>query len=179
MSTREQDDKTWSVACSLDLFWLLCLLRYMGRSKMKYVMIVMLMLTLTDRATAVTDKEMDRVLAAIRIVESNNNPDAVGDSGNAIGVYQIWTSYWKDATERSGIGGVYLDCYKPDYADRIVRAYMARYATERRLGRPVTIEDIARIHNGGPNGYKKKATLKYWEKVKKELNLCKVFVTFF
>ena len=170
MSTREQDDKTWSVACSLDLFWLLCLLRYMGRSKMKYVMIVMLMLTLTDRATAVTDKEMDRVLAAIRIVESNNNPDAVGDSGNAIGVYQIWTSYWKDATERSGIGGVYLDCYKPDYADRIVRAYMARYANARRLGRPVTIEDIARIHNGGPNGYKKKATLKYWEKVKKELN---------
>ena len=137
---------------------------------MMYVMIAMLMLTLTDRATAVTDKEMDRVLAAIRVVESNNNPGAVGDNGNAIGVYQIWTSYWKDATERSGIGGVYLDCYKPDYADRVVRAYMARYATERRLGRPVTMEDIARIHNGGPNGYKKNATLKYWEKVKKELN---------
>ena len=34
---------------------------------MKYVMIAMLMLTLTDRATAVTDKEMDRVLAAIRV----------------------------------------------------------------------------------------------------------------
>ncbi len=30
------------------------------------------------------------LLEAIRIVESNNNPDAVGDNGNAIGVYQIW-----------------------------------------------------------------------------------------
>ena len=132
--------------------------------------IVLLALVSTPSAHALSEKEMNDVLSAIRTVESNNNPDAVGDSGNAIGVYQIWTSYWKDATERSGIGGKYLDCYKPDYADRIVRAYMARYANERRLGRPVTIEDIARIHNGGQNGYKKKATLKYWEKVKKELN---------
>tara|TARA_Y100001963_G_C6766463_1_gene442555 strand:+ start:703 stop:1047 length:345 start_codon:yes stop_codon:yes gene_type:complete len=109
---------------------------------------------------------MTRVLRAIRIVESNNNPDAVGDNGNAIGVYQIWEVYWKDGTEYSGIGGKYLDCYDPDYADRIVRAYMDRYATEKRLGRPVTMEDIARIHNGGPNGYKKKSTLGYWSKVK-------------
>lgn len=170
MSTREQDDETWSVAFSLDLFWLLCLLRYMGRSKMKYVMIVMLMLTLTDRATAITDKEMTDVLAAIRIVESNDNPDAVGDGGDSIGCYQIQKCYWLDAKEFSDLGGTYLDCYNRGYADRTVRCYMARYATERRLGREVTQEDIARIHNGGPNGYKKKATLKYWEKVKKELN---------
>ena len=116
--------------------------------------------------TGVTDRKMNDVLAAIRIVESNDNPDAVGDDGSAIGVYQIWKVYWQDATERSGIGGKYLDCYDRDYADRIVRAYMDRYATEERLGRPVTMEDIARIHNGGPNGYKKESTLKYWEKVK-------------
>ena len=42
---------------------------------------------------------------------------------------------------------------------------MARYATEERLGRPVTLEDIARIHNGGPNGYKKQSTIPYWKKV--------------
>ena len=47
---------------------------------------------------------------------------------------------------------------------------MKRYATEKRLGRPVTQEDIARIHNGGPNGYKKKSTEKYWQKVKKVLS---------
>tara|TARA_R100001443_G_scaffold77405_1_gene84616 strand:+ start:54 stop:479 length:426 start_codon:yes stop_codon:yes gene_type:complete len=116
--------------------------------------------------TGVKEDKITRVLHAIRIVESNNNPNAVGDSGNAIGVYQIWEVYWKDATERSGIGGKYRDCFDPDYADRIVRAYMDRYATEKRLGRPVTMEDIARIHNGGPNGYKKESTLKYWSKVK-------------
>jgi hypothetical protein len=47
---------------------------------------------------------------------------------------------------------------------------MARYATSKRLGRPVTDQDRARIWNGGPNGYKKKATLGYWAKVRKELN---------
>ena len=131
---------------------------------------IIISVLITSSANAITDKELDKVLDAIRIVESNNNPDAVGDNGNAIGVYQIWKSYWKDATERSDISGKYLDCYNANYADRIVRAYMDRYATEKRLGRTVTQEDIARIHNGGPNGYKKDATIKYWEKVKKELN---------
>lgn len=123
-----------------------------------------------NSAWALTDKELNDVLTAIRTVESSNNPSAIGDNGNAIGVYQIWKSYWKDARQTSSIGGVYHDCFDPDYADRIVRSYMKRYATEKRLGRDVTQEDIARIHNGGPNGHKKKATLKYWAKVKKLLN---------
>ena len=118
----------------------------------------------------ISEKELTRVLQAIRIVESNNIPSAVGDGGNAIGVYQIWESYWKDATEFCNLGGKYRDCFVPEYADRIVRCYMKRYATPRRLGREATMQDIARIHNGGPNGYKKQATLKYWEKVEKILN---------
>ena len=118
----------------------------------------------------ISENELTRVLQAIRIVESNNTPSAVGDGGNAIGVYQIWESYWKDATEFSNLGGKYRDCFVPEYADRVVRCYMKRYATPRRLGREATMQDIARIHNGGPNGYKKQATIKYWEKVEKILN---------
>jgi hypothetical protein len=127
-------------------------------------------LLFTSSAFGLTEKELTDVLTAIRTVESNNNPDAVGDNGNAIGIYQIWRSYHKDAVEFDSIGGRYSDCFNPAYADRVVRAYMRRYATERRLGRPVSQQDIARIHNGGPNGWRKSATLKYWEKVKKELN---------
>lgn len=126
--------------------------------------------SIASPAHALSEKELTDVLAAIRVVESNNNPNAVGDNGKAIGVYQIWKVYWQDATEFSNIGGVYLDCYNTDYADRVVRAYMDRYATAKRLGRTVTQEDIARIHNGGPNGHKKSATVKYWKKVQKVLN---------
>lgn len=125
---------------------------------------------LTTTAHAITEKEMTDVLTAIRIVESNDDPNAVGDGGDSIGCYQIQKCYWLDAKEFSDLDGTYLDCYNRGYADRTVRCYMDRYATERRLGREVTQEDIARIHNGGPNGWKKESTEKYWQKVKKILN---------
>ena len=112
----------------------------------------------------------DRLLQAICKVESNCNNDAVGDGGKAIGPYQIWYVYWKDAVEHDpSIGGSYRDCLNKGYSEKIVRAYMDRYANERRLRRPVTDQDRARIHNGGPNGYNKTSTLKYWKKVKNVL----------
>ena len=114
----------------------------------------------------------ERLLNAIRMVESNGNDNAVGDNGNAIGPYQIWRAYWKDAVEFDpSIGGKYEDCFNRDYAERIVNAYMDRYAVERRLGRTPTMEDIARIHNGGPNGHRKAATVAYWEKVLDRLRI--------
>ena len=112
----------------------------------------------------------DALLNALCEVESGCDASAVGDDGNAIGAYQIWEGYWKDAVEfDSSIGGVYEDCYDEKYAKKIVRAYMKRYAIKKRLGREVTNEDRARIHNGGPNGWKKKATEGYWENVKEKL----------
>ena len=36
-------------------------------------------------------------------------------------------------------------------------------------GTRADVEKIARIHNGGPRGHKKKATDKYWEKVSRRL----------
>jgi len=94
----------------------------------------------------------------------------VGDGGRAIGPYQIWNVYWQDAVEfDESIGGTYEDCVKKEYSERIIRAYWQRYATQKRLGRKPTDEDRARIHNGGPNGYKKESTEKYWKKVKEIL----------
>lgn len=112
----------------------------------------------------------DALLDAICKVESNCESDAVGDGGKAIGPFQIWRVYWSDAVEFDpSIGGVYEDCLDKEYAEKVVRAYWRRYANERRLGRPVTDEDRARIHNGGPRGYNKKSTEKYWRKVKNVL----------
>lgn len=123
---------------------------------------------------AVKEYTLDETLAAIRMVESGNDPSAVGDGGRAIGCYQVWESYWSDAVEFSGLGGNYRDCFKPDYADRVVREYMKRYCTEKRLGRKPTWEDIARMHNGGPRavwatGKKKENLDRYVAKVKAQL----------
>ena len=57
--------------------------------------IILGLLLIGTPASAITDADMTKVLSAIRVVESNNNDDAVGDNGKAIGVYQIWKSYWK------------------------------------------------------------------------------------
>ena len=119
----------------------------------------------------ISEKELTRVLQAIRIVESNNTPSAVGDGGNAIGVYQIWESYWKDATEFSNLGGKYRDCFTRNYSIKVFDAYMKRYAREAWTDpAKFDAEKVARIHNGGPKGYKKTATEKYWKKCLTELN---------
>jgi len=49
----------------------------------------------------------------------------------------------------------------------VVSAYLDRYGTqyEKRTGHVATVEVLARIHNGGPRGYAKKATLRYWKRV--------------
>ena len=98
-------------------------------------------------------------------IESNQNPKAVGDNLQSIGVLQMQKAYVQDAAEYANEDWVHMDALDELTAIKIFRAYMARYATEKRLGRPVTLEDIARIHNGGPNGYKKLSTTPYWNKV--------------
>ena len=40
---------------------------------------------------------------------------------------------------------------------KVMQAYMNRYGCQ------PTDEDVARIHNGGPNGYRKPETVAYWK----------------
>lgn len=111
------------------------------------------------------------------MVESGGNLDAVGDGGRAIGPYQIHEVYWMDAAQYDPTlkygGQTYQNCIGPgsmEYSERVMQAYMSRYATARRLGHAPTDEDIARIHNGGPNGYRNPNTLGYWQKVRHHLH---------
>lgn len=105
-------------------------------------------------------------LDALSYVESNHNDKAVGDNGNALGRYQIWKTYWKDAIEFAPvIGGTYKDVHCKVYAERIVIAYLIRYKAKHNW----ELKNMARIHNGGPNGNNIKATEKYWDKVRKVL----------
>jgi len=138
----------------------------MNRSKTLACVCVCALALVCARAGAEPPKALTPdLLNAIRQVESGGNDNAVGDAGKAIGPYQIHKVYWQDAVEHDkSLGGTYQDCYDPEYARRVVIAYLSRYAPKN-----ATAQDLARIHNGGPKGYKKTATVKYWNKVKKEL----------
>lgn len=101
-----------------------------------------------------------RTLDAIRTVESGgrcNTPD--GDGGRALGVYQIHREYWQDACRfdpslrRRGYEACRTDAA---YSRRVVVAYLTHYA-----GKHATPGTYARVHNGGPAGARKRATLPY------------------
>jgi hypothetical protein len=107
-------------------------------------------------------------LDALAVVESNGKDDAVGDNGNALGRYQLWQAYWQDATEHCPeIGGRYKDVTNKVYAERCVVAYLMRYCPK--AVADADFQTMARIHNGGPKGHKRKATLGYWKKVERAL----------
>lgn len=103
-------------------------------------------------------------LLAIACVESSGNPYAFNEKEGAIGLYQIRAAYAQDA------GFCHQDAWCPFRSEIIIAAYMRKYATRDRLGREPTIEDLARIHNGGPNGFKRASTDAYWAKVKSTIN---------
>lgn len=82
-----------------------------------------------------------------------------GDNGAALGPLQIHRSYWQD----SGVPGAYSQCADLAYSRRVVTAYLQRYA--RAAWDRGDAMSLARVHNGGPLGHKKRATLRYGQKV--------------
>lgn len=104
-------------------------------------------------------------------VESNGNDNAIGDNGKALGCLQIWEICVND------VNRIYKTTYKhKDALDRkkaveICRLYLSYWGKhyEKKTGKKVTLEVLARMWNGGPKGYKNKNTIKYWNKLKEAI----------
>jgi hypothetical protein len=94
-------------------------------------------------------------------IESNGNANAVGDNGLAWGILQIRKEVIEDVNRFSKIKFTHQDAYSPEHARAICRIYLQHYCTPIRLGHEPTMEDLARVWNGGPNGFKKRQTLAY------------------
>lgn len=121
---------------------------------------ILLNLWLPQLSSAAT---YEQFLLAIRIVESSDGAQQWGDNGISRGPYQISNAYWID----SKVPGKWADCDNRAYSEQVVKAYWQRYCPK-----PLATgqwEILARIHNGGPTGYKKKSTESYWAKVKATL----------
>ena len=147
---------------------------------MRFILLSLLALAAPLFGSSLKTYTMAEALAAIRQVETGGDPDngigAVGDNGAALGPLQIHLAYHFDAAERDSSLKNYKDCLTSlDYSERVVRAYMGRYANAEvkrlraGLGTLADVEKVARIHNGGPKGHRKKATVGYWRKVEAQL----------
>ena len=109
------------------------------------------------------------LINALIQTESSGRDNVVGDGGAAIGPLQIHAGVVTDVNRIYKTKYTHKDMYVRENAIDVCTKYLTYYGSEKRLGRPPTNEDLARIWNGGPNGYKKKATAKYWIRVQKHL----------
>ena len=99
---------------------------------------------------------------ALHLVETSGKRGAIlGDNGRALGPLQIHKSYHTD----SRVAGDYSRVADLDYSKRVVSAYLQRYAPKAWASGDV--ETLARIHNGGPRGDNKPATINYGAKVRR------------
>jgi len=109
-------------------------------------------------------------------VESNGDPTRVGDLNlkhHAYGLCQIRQPYLDDvnaiAKTTYTIEQIKASETLSKWAVMVyIKHYGQRYS--RLTGKPLTMEVAARIHCGGPDGWKKKATDAYWEKFSRELS---------
>lgn len=107
------------------------------------------------------------LIAALIIVESNGNNDAIGDGGQAVGCLQIHSCVIAD------VNRVYGTQYKPeDRLDRVKSIKMAELYLlywgqiyRQRTGLEPSYEIYAKIWHGGPFGWTKPDTIHYWNQV--------------
>lgn len=81
-------------------------------------------------ATPITDSFLD----AVAVIESNNNPNAVGDSGRAIGAYQMHQPAFREACQhlakKTGMHSFWMDNIADDH-----RHYAKQPSTSRIVAR--------------------------------------------
>lgn len=121
-----------------------------------------------------------QLIPALIAVESGGNAHAVGDNGKALGILQIHEAYWIDGCKFLGVDWDYkTDAFSVPKSVLITQAYLEYYGSiyQATTGWDVTLQKLAQLHNGGPQGTnpdypdKYRNTLLYWEKVRKHLNL--------
>jgi len=107
------------------------------------------------------------LMKAIIMVESGNDPAAIGDSGQAYGCMQIHAILVRDVNRIANTSYVHEDAFDEDKSRRMFYEYSKHYARRLQVleGRPPTFEDIARNWNGGPDGFKKECSKPYWGRV--------------
>jgi soluble lytic murein transglycosylase-like protein len=111
----------------------------------------------------------DKVVEAMIELESSTNNLAIGDNGRAYGSLQIHKGVVQDVNQKFGKEYHHEDMFSKEKSVEVLKYYfiITSEQVERKERRQATLEDLVRGWNGGAyNGWKKKATLKYWKKFK-------------
>jgi hypothetical protein len=104
------------------------------------------------------------LISALIAVESGGRDGAIGDQGRALGPLQIHKAVVQDVNRFAGTSYRWEGMTNRADARRVCDLYLGHYAKGKSL------QDAARIWNGGPSGHTKSATKVYWTKVQRHLS---------
>ena len=120
--------------------------------------------------TIITDADL---VTALIHVESRGNDSAIGDrhlvGSEAVGALQIRPIMVREVNRILRIQKSDIRFTLKDRFDRTKTIEMF-YIWKNYHHKDSDMETIARNWNGGPKGYKRNSTLKYWNKVEQQLN---------
>ena len=109
-----------------------------------------------------------KLLSAIAMIESSGITNAINESEQAFGLYQLRQIYIDDGNRTQGTNFTHQDAFDVEKAERIVMLYTTYWCKRRSL--PLTAENVCRFHNGGSGWiFKPHLTDKYWNKIKLKL----------
>ncbi len=111
---------------------------------------------------------MITLILALIAVESGGDDFALGDETRAVGCLQIRREVLEDVNRIYGTNYSRFDCLDRLKSVNICQMYLRHYGAK--LPAPASVEDLARIWNGGPTGWKKGSTKPYWGKVQRALS---------
>jgi hypothetical protein len=100
------------------------------------------------------------LLPILAAVESNHNPNAIGDNGAAAGILQIHAIMVKDVNRISGKAYTLQDRRSKAKSYEMATIYLKHY------GKP-NAEYLCRLWNAGPDANRQPGTRKYWLKCQK------------
>jgi len=115
---------------------------------------------------------MAQLISVIMMIETGGHPDplnAVGDNGRSIGCMQIQMCVIEDVNRvYKRHNYVAKDRYDKVKSQEICYLYLLHWGNhyENKTGKKATSQVLARIWNGGPNGWKKASTKEYGMKAK-------------
>jgi hypothetical protein len=115
-------------------------------------------------------------MSILKVVETNNNPDSIGDNGRSYGILQIQRSVLRDVNRIYGTDYRHKDMFDEEASEEVFMLYLC-YGKEvflKKHCRFPTEEEMVRMWNGGIyKGYKYNQTKSYYQKyldVKQRIN---------
>ena len=112
-------------------------------------------------------KQQDKLINALIQVESKGKDNAVGDHGDAVGPLQIHQEVVSDYNRWMKTNLKHENMFDRKTAIEVCKKYLSVYGREyiKKTGELPSVETLAKIWNGGPNGWKNPKTEAYSAKV--------------